>query len=218
MRRTNQGFSLIELLVVLTIMGALAAGGTVFIRIATKAKQKSVTKRRLNAIATSLEEVKKALGYYPPTYTADLKSPDGKEKPGEKVGVPNETNIGIETVYISFKLGGVMPNLQGLGDDAIQNTDDDHVAELVGQLRVTDMYEYVDTWGNPFVYFSSRDYKDVSKVESYVLADGITTVKVPIKISGKEGGPLEPNRFQLFSMGPDGAPGGGDDIGWAMDN
>lgn len=217
MRRTNQGFSLIELLVVLTILGALAAGGTVWIRIAQKAKAKTLTTQRLQAIASGLESVKKGLGYYPPTYTGDLKSPDGKEKPGEKVGVPNETNIGIETVYIAFKLSGVNPDLQGLGEESIQNTDGDNVAELVGELQKTDMYEYVDAYGNPFVYFSAKDYKDVSKVEQYVKGDTVTMVKVAPHKSGKEGAFLEKNRFQLFSMGPDGLPNTEDDIGWAFD-
>jgi prepilin-type N-terminal cleavage/methylation domain-containing protein len=218
MRRTNQGFSLIELLVVLTILGALAAGGTVFIRIAARNKARTLTSQRLFAIATGLEEVKDALGYYPPTLTTDLKSPDGKDKPGEKVGLPNDTNVGIETVYIAFKLNGVNPDLQGLGDGAIGNTDNDKVAELVGQLQVTDMFEYVDFWGNPFVYFSSKDYADVSAFESYVKAgDGSTAVKVKPHKSGKEGVFKEKNRFQLFSMGPDGEPNTPDDLGWAMD-
>ena len=218
MRRTSQGFSLIELLVVLTILGALAAGGTVWIRIAQKNKLKTLTNQRMQAIASGLESVKKAIGYYPPTYTGDLKSPDGKEKVGEKVGVPNETNIGIETVYIAFKMQGVNPDLQGLGDDAIQNTDGDNVAELVGDLQVTEMYEYVDAYGNPFVYFSAKDYKDVSKFEQYVKGDTVSTVKAAPHKSGKEGTFLEQNRFQLFSMGPDGEPNTEDDIGWAFGN
>jgi prepilin-type N-terminal cleavage/methylation domain-containing protein len=217
MRRTNQGFSLIELLVVLTILGALAAGGSVWIKIAQKNKAKTTTNQRLQAIASGLEQVKKDLGYYPPTYTRELRSPDGKEKPGEKVGVPNETNIGIETVYVAFKLNGVSVDLQGLGENSIQNTDSDDVGELVGQLQVTSLYEYVDAWGNPFVYFSSKDYKDVSKFESYVKQDGVTIVKVaPVK-SGKEGTFLQQNRYQLFSLGPDGEPDTGDEIGWAFD-
>ncbi len=217
MRRTNQGFSLIELLVVLTILGALAAGGTVWIRIAQKQKAKTITNQRLTAISTALEQVKKDLGYYPGTYTRDLKSADGKTKVGEKVGVPNETNIGIETIYISFKLNGVTPDLQGLGEDSIQNTDGDNVAELVGQLQATEMFEYIDAWGNPFVYFSSKDYKDVSKVEQYVKAGGVETVKVAVHMSGKEKTALRKTSYQLFSMGPDGTPNTEDDIGWAFD-
>ncbi len=215
MRRQNEGFSLIELLVVITILAALAAGGTVFVRIANRNREKAITEGRLQSIAIGLEEVKKALGYYPPTYTRDLRSPGGKEKIGEKVGVPNETNVGIETVYIAFHMAGVKPDMQGLGDDALANTDKDNVAELVGDLQVSDLFEYVDVWGNPFVYLAGKDYKDVSKVETYVLANG-TEVKVTPKTSDKQGIFVRAQSFQLFSMGPDGVPGTEDDLGWSM--
>ena len=88
-RRTETGFSLIELLVVITILGALAAGGTIWIRLAEKRKAETITRQRLTAIASGLEVVKQAMGYYPATMTRDLKSPDGKEKVGERAGTPN---------------------------------------------------------------------------------------------------------------------------------
>lgn len=213
MRRTNEGFSLIELLVVITIIAALAAGGTVFVRIANKNRDKTITKQRLLAISTALESVHKELGYFPPTYTRDLKAPGGTEKIGEKVGVPNETNIGIETLYVAFNMTGISPDMQGLGDNALGNTDDDNVAELIGRLQVTELFEYVDTWGNPLVYIVSKDYKDPSQVEKYVLADG-TEVKVAAKKGGKTGQFVDAQRYQLFSLGADGQPGTDDDIHW----
>lgn len=216
MRRTNEGFSLIELLVVITILAALAAGGTVWIRIANKNRAKTITSQRIASIATALEEVKQQLGYYPPTYTRELRAPGNTEKIGEKVGVPNETNVGIETLYVAFNMTGVNPDMQGLGDDALKNTDDDNAAELVGKLQVTQLYEYVDFWGNPIVYICAKDYKDVSKVEKYVKGDGTEVTVAPIK-SDKTGQFVRAQSFQLFSLGPDGQLGGDDDIGWSMD-
>lgn len=216
MRRTNEGFSLIELLVVITILAALAAGGTVWIRIANQNRAKTITSQRIASIATALEEVKQQLGYYPPTYTRDLKAPGNTEKIGEKVGVPNETNVGIETLYIAFNMTGVNPDMQGLGDDALANTDEDNAAELIGKLQVTELYEYVDFWGNPIVYICNKDYKDVSKVEKYVLGNGTEVTVAPVK-SDKTGQFVRAQSFQLFSLGPDGQLGGDDDIGWSMD-
>ena len=213
MRRTNEGFSLIELLVVITIMAALAAGGTVFIQISNRKRAQTITKQRLLALSTALEGAKKELGYYPPSYTRELKAPGGTEKVGEKVGVPNETNIGIETLYVAFNMTGLRPDMQGLGDDALANTDADNAAELVGRMQVTELFEYVDFWGNPLVYLAGKDFKDPSKVEKYVLANG-TEVKVAAKKGGKTGQFVDAQRYQLFSLGPDGLPATEDDIHW----
>ena len=119
------------------------------------------------------------------------------------------------TVYLAFNLDGVNPTLDGIDDTAIRNYDEDEVGELVGRLAVPDLFEYVDYWGNPFVYFHNKDYKDPSKVEKYVKMDGTTVTAAP-KVSAQTKQFERAQSFQLFSMGPDGEPGTDDDVHWGL--
>ena len=62
--------------------------------------------------------------------------------------------------------------LAALADDSLvedDEDDEDAAIETSGtSLTTNELFEYVDAWGNPFVYFHAKDYKDVSKVEAYV--------------------------------------------------
>lgn len=216
MRRFQRGFSLIELLVVLAIIAALAGSTVLIVGVAGKAQMKTTTQARINNLGAALEQMKSPdiLGAYPPTSTLSLRTPGMKPiKIGEQASQPNETNVGIETLYLAINMKGLAKiSLQGFdSDDALTNTDGDEVAELVGTLKRKDFFEYADAWGNPLVYIHSRDYDDLEGMEQYVRMDGETFTVTP-RTSGKTGKFYRQNDFQLFSVGPDGEPGTDDDI------
>ncbi len=207
------GFSMIELLVVITILAALAAAGTIWFGMAERAKLKAITTSRLTAIATGLESLKLATGAYPSTDNESLRGPN-REKIGAAIGTPNESNQGIETVYVAFHMTGVSISTDDLGDSAIANLDEDGAIETTGtSLTSNELFEYVDAWGNPFVYFNGKDYKDVSKVSAYVNYKLEDVTAAPMA-SEKTGAFLRAASFQLFSMGSDGQPNTEDDIAW----
>lgn len=216
MRRSQSGFSLIELLVVLTIMATLAGATVVVVNVAGRNQARTTTVSRINNLGAALEQMKGAdlLGGYPPTATVKLVTPGMKPiKIGEQAGAGNETNVGIETLYIAMNMKGMSKvSRSGLdSDEVLDNTDSDKLAELVGDLRVDARYEYVDAWGNPLVYIHSRDYDDLEGLDKYLRLDG-ETVTVKPRTSGKTGQFYRQNEFQLFSLGPDGEPGTEDDI------
>jgi prepilin-type N-terminal cleavage/methylation domain-containing protein len=211
--RRDGGFTLIEIMVVIAIIASLIGAGSLMMNIATKKRMIQTTQGRLNALGAALEQIRGAdqLGRYPPTQLSKLVFP-GFDGVKFTAGT-NETNVGIETLYVVFRLPGITVMPQGLdGDDCIANTDDDKATQVVGRLTKTDLFEYVDAWGHPFIYFAAADYKDPSKVEQYVLTPGGEKVKVQPKTTEKSGEFMHPDSFQLFSVGPDGKPGTDDDI------
>lgn len=219
MHRNQQGFTLIELLIVIGIIAALIATATLGIGMAQKRQRKMVTQTRLNNLAAWLEMVKQPdnLGAYPATDTSLLVGPGQKpEKVGPKVGRPNELNVGIETLYVAMHLKGLSGGAELGGEDALQNTDEDVINELVGDLAKKDLYEVVDSWGNPLIYFHSRDYKDPKGMNQYVLNSGDGSGPRPVTVeprkSEKTGQFSRPDSFQLFSAGEDGIPGNEDDM------
>ena len=207
------GFSMVELLVVITILAALAAGSTVYFRMAGRAKAKSVTTSRLTSLFSAIESYKLSTNSYPPTQLERLRGPD-RAKVGEAMGPQNELNQGIETLRVALHLNGVNALPSDMGDETIENLDDDSAAGTEGTSLTSDqLFEYVDYWGNPFVYFHNRDYKEADKLGVYVLGDGADTeVEARPYVSEKTGAFQNAQKFQLFSMGPDGEPNTSDDI------
>lgn len=213
MRVRQSGFTLIELMVVIAILAALMAGGTIMLNLAAKKREEALTQQRVTNLGAAIDQLRDGsqLTYFPPTLTSELRGPNG-EKVGEKVGLANETNVGIETLYIAFRMKGITVRPEGLdAEDAFENWDEDQANGLAGDMTSVELFEYVDAWGYPLVYLHSRDYKDPRKVERYVLEDG-SEIKVAPRRSGKSGEFFRAASFQLFSIGPDGEPGTDDDV------
>jgi prepilin-type N-terminal cleavage/methylation domain-containing protein len=215
-RTRNGGFTLIEVMVVIAIIASLIGAGSLMLGIASKKRMITETQGRFNGIGAALEQLHNTdqLGRYPPTQISKLvySGFDGSKFGGQ----PNATNVGIESLYVVFRLPGISVKPQGLdAENAVGNTDDDKALSPVGDMKKPDLFEYMDSWGNPLVYISASDYKDPSKVEQYVLGNG-TQVKVAPKKNEKTGDFVRPDSFQLWSMGPDQQPNTDDDIVYGM--
>ena len=91
------------------------------------------------------------------------------------------------------------------------------MSTVVGTLPDKQLKEFIDAYGNPFVYFAASDYKNPKPVAQYVLdgIDGVLVKAVPA-INEQTGKFLRIDSFQLFSMGPDAQPGTEDDIHYGV--
>lgn len=210
-RARSGGFTLIEVMVVIAIIAALIGAGSLMLGIAQKKRMVTATQGTLNSLGAALEQLRSndQLGRYPPTQISKLSFAgfDGTKFGGQ----PNATNVGIETLFVVFRLPGINVTPQGVEESSLGNTDGDNAISPVGKLAKTDLFEYIDAWGNPLVYIAASDYKDPSKVADYVLGDG-QPVKVEPAKNSKTGEFVRPDSFQLMSIGPDRKPGTDDDL------
>jgi len=215
MRRKAHGFTLIEILVVMTIIAALM--GMVFMLVGptTKTKLVTVTTQRLNGIRMAVETLRgpQLFGMYPSAATERLKGLKGEDV-GRLVGAINRTNVGNETIYVAIHLQGHEVAIKDMNpDEWLGNTDGDEMkGNPLRAVESNELYEFVDAWGNPFAYFSQWDYQNPEGMTEYTMENGETVKAKPWK-SEKTGQFLNPSGFQLFSAGPDGVFNTEDDIG-----
>lgn len=221
MRKRENGFTLIEIMVVIAILGVLMASVTIGINMAMNSQAKTRTQNVVNQLGLWLDQVAKPenLGRVPRTDSSRLVGPGSlktAKKYGEDVGRPNTTNVGIETLYAAVAI----PEFGSISQPEIEelhygNTDDDDMDQTIGSLPDPAFLEFLDAWGNPLVYIASADYKDMKDIEDYVLVDGTIVQVEPLRheTTGKF---RREDSFQLFSMGPDGLPGTEDDIHYGL--
>ena len=200
------GFTLVEILVVLAILATLIGLVSATIPRAMRAKKVTQAQTLINSIGAALELLRtdnEQYGKYPPSRSADIRF--GKVHVGKDLGTPNQVNVGIETVF--FILNNPEIHISQVTTDAelFGNTDEDSFRSARGTAQDAEAREYLDPWGRPLVYFHANDYKDPKGLVEIISGEGVKISVRPKKMPAKTGGGLlNPNSFQLFSLGPDG--------------
>ncbi len=151
----TRGFTLVEMLVVITIIGILAGLVLAALGKVRQQARETETSSLIDTLSMACENYYTDWGgVYPPAFQGDNAS---------------ETNEGIEMLYKALTTREGLSRRDYARDypsDKIGDTDDD------GKL------EFLDSWGNPLVYFDSRNY---SKTCEYVTRNNIKFTAQPQK-------------------------------------
>ncbi|MFN0057170.1 MAG: type II secretion system protein [Planctomycetota bacterium] len=200
----SRGFTLVELLVVILILSMLMALSMPVLSYARAKQKKTVCKNDIEQLSLAISSYSTETGDFPPSRL-------GRGGNGQ--------NDGIESLLahlMSRDNGG--PFLTELKEQQLENLDGDSLtdAALAKTLDWTfgdlQLREYVDVWGNPYVYFHNRDYESTQSVQ----LPQAKKIVVSAGRSAKTATFYSPSSYQLWSLGPDGAnapPSDKDNIG-----
>jgi prepilin-type N-terminal cleavage/methylation domain-containing protein len=194
------GFSLIELLAVMVILSILMTFLAFKLGGMGESAKAEMTNTFIENIGLAASEFESETGDYPPSSWNN-----------DWGALPNKQNLGGEVLCVSLwseEYGGV-----ALSEDSLDNTDGDRSKKSLTTHANRDLFELVDSWGNPIAYFHRRDY---GREDIYTTIDNETgewaesTVKA--LMSPKTGNYQNPRQFQLISAGKDGIFGTEDDL------
>ncbi len=207
------GFSFIEILVVMGIIGVLVGGVIVAIGIFFKKGPEFDTKNTLSKTRMLIEKWRMEFdGAYPPGEVTRLSAVTGVGEVAKDAG--NKTNAGIESVYQAMYWPGFKSDPQ-FSPNELGNTDEDELRKAINKLGTTALTEVVDGWGNPLVYFHKDDYAKFGESGAGYVSqspDGGELLVEARPYRSADGTYINPTSFQLYSMGPDGEPNTDDDI------
>jgi prepilin-type N-terminal cleavage/methylation domain-containing protein len=202
MKTSRSGFTLVELLVVISIIGVLVGIGLPALMAARRSSKEKAVKADLIQIESGVSTYETKWGDYPPS--------------GAWAKGMNDENTGSESlVYHLFMntKGGPYLDLS-TWEGKLINRDADAAAKANPDSVISkpDLFELGDGFGNPVVYFHHRDYAKPAKYAKYTFIFG--TVECAPAKSDKTGNYHAPGKFQLWSAGSDDANqnGGEDDI------
>lgn len=196
-----------ELLVVIAIVALLAAISFPVMGSVQRRAKVGATDALLEKVALALASYESDFGDYPPTSLREL-------------GVRNNgVNEGSESLLRCLTTRTKQGPYLDFTESDLTNTDDDEVNDSVtGTIfEVETGFEIGDAWGNPLIYFHSRDYEN-SRLGRYRSLGGERVVATPAR-SDNTGQYHGFGKFQLWSVGSDGLSQDGaadsdDVVGW----
>ncbi|HTE05474.1 MAG TPA: prepilin-type N-terminal cleavage/methylation domain-containing protein [Planctomycetota bacterium] len=198
MRAPRAGFTLIEILVVIAIIGLLMGLVAVTVSRQGQAGRKADCRARIDALGLLVASYADRNGDYPPS-----------RLPAAGVTEGNGINDGIEALVVVFKgkaWAGRRPEERWLG-----NTDADAAKSLHLADGSSALLEVLDPWGNPLVYISNADY-GAEFTYRFVTESGTEDSTVRSALDPLTGAAHQFDSFQILSAGPDGLPGTEDDL------
>lgn len=194
MRRVQRGFTLIEVLVVVSILGVLAGLISVLITQAGKRKLKFETEQTITLVRTAIDRYKTDFHRLPPETMAGFA---GTQWAGLSVS-GNTTNECNECLLVALRHPDLSTPLDQLpSGDPYGNRDNDIWNKVPMGSDVVDAKEILDAYGTPIVYITKNHYDDPVQI---TLMDG-TPVEVRA-VKRPSGAYYNPDSFQLISLGP----------------
>jgi prepilin-type N-terminal cleavage/methylation domain-containing protein len=216
--RSERGFTLVEILVVVAILGVLMGLVALLVPKARRTQDQFITEQRIQQLVGAIERYRqerigKSLEF--PPMTLQKLGSISKYFEGLGYASPNDVNECCEVLLLALRhpdLSAKLDPSQLSGEDPVANTDADVFNRPPPGRGDADATEIVDSWGNPIVYIEKNSY---GKVVRIALRDG-QQVEVQAK-RRPDGNYYNEDTYQVISLGPNEAwdePGspGYDDI------
>lgn len=197
----QSGFTLIEMLAVMLILGILVGALLVTLSGSSDTAKSRITQAKLAQISAVVDAYERRFGDFPPSSFSS-----------EQGGLPNKVNVGVEALVVALWSNGY----EGGGDlsaDELINTDGDQTLRELSDLPNRQLFELVDSWENPIIYFRSDDYGESHQYLLWSEEDEFEAEVEVMALKNERVGRFYGHaRYQLMSAGPDGTFGTEDDV------